>query len=102
MISLDLKEGKSTMSDIKTFENTRYAAVVIQSPNFLGQIINVDGLTDWAHNHGALVIAVANPISLAILKPPAEWGETGADIVCGEGQPLGIPVASGGPYFVVL
>ena len=46
-----------------------------------------------------LVIAVCNPTSLALLQPPGEWGETGADIACGEGQPLGVPVSSGGPYF---
>jgi glycine dehydrogenase subunit 1 len=46
-----------------------------------------------------LVIAVCNPTSLALLRPPGQWGETGADIACGEGQPLGIPVSSGGPYF---
>ncbi len=51
-----------------------------------------------------LVIAVVNPTALALLKPPGEWGglvdgKRGADIVCGEGQPLGVPLASGGPYF---
>lgn len=99
VVSLDLVNGKSSVDNLKEFEATQYAAVVVQSPNFLGQIPDVDGLTDWAHNHGALVVAVTNPVSLAILKSPAEWGETGADIVCGEGQPLGVPVASGGPYF---
>ncbi|HEX4151493.1 MAG TPA: aminomethyl-transferring glycine dehydrogenase subunit GcvPA [Steroidobacteraceae bacterium] len=79
-------------------------ALVIQQPNFFGNLEEVDALTDWAHTHGALVIAVVNPTSLALYKPPGEWGGTndgwrGADIVCGEGQPLGVPLACGGPYF---
>ena len=74
-------------------------ALVIQQPNFFGVLEDVDALTDWAHARGALVIAVVNPISLALLKPPGEWGARGADIVVGEGQPLGCPLASGGPYF---
>lgn len=74
-------------------------AVVIQQPSFLGTLENVDRLSDWAHQHGALLIAVVNPTALALLKAPGHWGEHGADIVCGEGQPLGIPLSSGGPYF---
>ena len=74
-------------------------AVVIQQPNFFGRLEEVDALTDWAHSHGALVIAVVNPMTLAVLKPPGEWGEQGADIVCGDGQPFGVPMASGGPSF---
>jgi glycine dehydrogenase subunit 1 len=46
-----------------------------------------------------LVIAAVNPTSLAVLKPPGEWGAKGADICVGEGQPLGVPLSSGGPYF---
>ena len=45
------------------------------------------------------MIAVVNPISLALLKAPGSWGSDGADIACGEGQPLGVPLSSGGPYF---
>lgn len=77
-------------------------AVVIPLPNYFGALEEVDALTDWAHAHGALVIAVVNPTALAILRPPGEWGETGADIVCGDGQPLGVPLSSGGPYFGFL
>jgi len=76
-----------------------FTAMVIQQPNFFGVLEDVDGLTDWAHAQGALVIAVVNPISLALLKPPGQWGAQGADIVVGEGQPLGCPLSSGGPYF---
>ncbi|HSM31674.1 MAG TPA: aminomethyl-transferring glycine dehydrogenase subunit GcvPA [Woeseiaceae bacterium] len=74
-------------------------AVVIQQPSFLGTLEDVDRLTDWAHARGAYVIAVANPTSLAVLKAPGHWGEQGADIACGDGQPLGVPLSSGGPYF---
>jgi len=74
-------------------------ALVIPQPNFFGVLEDVHALTDWAHQHNMLVIAVVNPVSLAILTPPGEWGERGADIVCGDGQPLGVPLASGGPYF---
>jgi glycine dehydrogenase subunit 1 len=76
-----------------------FTALVIPQPNFFGVLEEVDALTDWAHAHGALVIAVVNPTALAILSPPGEWGEKGADIAIGEGQPLGSPLSSGGPYF---
>ncbi|MGD8831391.1 MAG: aminomethyl-transferring glycine dehydrogenase subunit GcvPA [Pseudomonadales bacterium] len=75
------------------------AAVVLQQPNFFGLLEDADALTDWAHERQAMVIAVTNPMSLAVLEPPGEWGETGADIACGDGQPFGIPMASGGPSF---
>jgi glycine dehydrogenase subunit 1 len=74
-------------------------AVVIQQPNFFGLFEDVDAITDWAHANGALVIAVVNPLSLALLKPPGEGGTKGVDIVVGDGQPLGVPLSSGGPYF---
>ncbi|MBA1331098.1 glycine dehydrogenase, partial [Candidatus Endoriftia persephone str. Guaymas] len=59
-------------------------------------------LVDWAHANGMLAIAVVNPLAISVLQPPGEWGESGADICCGEGQPLGVPLASGGPYFGFL
>ena len=74
-------------------------ALVLQQPNFFGLLEDVDALTDWAHEQGALVIAVVNPLALAALKPPGHWGAVGADIACGDGQPLGIPMSSGGPSF---
>lgn len=76
--------------------------MVIGQPNFFGRLENADEITDWAHQKGALVVGVVNPIAMAWLKPPGEWGETGADIACGEGQPLGVPLAGGGPYFGFL
>ncbi len=93
-------DGGHTMpATLKAHEGADCAALVIQQPNFFGVLEEVDALTDWAHAQGALVIAVVNPVSLALLKPPGEWGATGADIVVGEGQPLGAPLSSGGPYF---
>ncbi len=74
-------------------------AVVIQQPSFSGTLDDVDSLTNWAHEQGALLISIVNPTSLAILKPPGQWGAEGADIAIGEGQPLGVPMSSGGPYF---
>jgi len=78
------------------------AAVVIPQPNFFGVLEDVDALTDAAHAAGALAIGLVNPTSLALLAPPGSWGATGADMAVGEGQPLGIPLASGGPYFGFL
>ncbi|MGW8183652.1 MAG: aminomethyl-transferring glycine dehydrogenase subunit GcvPA, partial [Burkholderiales bacterium] len=75
------------------------AAVVIPQPNFFGVLEPVDELSDWARARGGLVIAAVNPVSLALLRPPGEWGSAGADIAVGDGQPLGSPLAGGGPYF---
>jgi len=86
------------INSIKNYKNKDIAAVVISQPNFFGLLDDVDNLTDWAHENNSLVIASVNPLSLAILKEPGKWGKAGADIVCGELQPFGIPLASGGPY----
>ncbi|HXF65473.1 MAG TPA: aminomethyl-transferring glycine dehydrogenase subunit GcvPA [Burkholderiales bacterium] len=75
------------------------AALVIPQPNFFGVLEPADELTDWAHERGALALAAVNPTALALLKPPGEWGARGADIAVGEGQPLGVPLSGGGPYF---
>ena len=85
--------------DLSQFEGDDITAVVISQPTFLGNLQDVNKLTDWAHAHGALVIGLVNPTAMALLTPPGQWGKQGADIACGEGQPLGVPLASGGPYF---
>lgn len=100
-LPLDLETGSSNLDSLSDQEEAP-VAVVIQQPSFLGVYEQVDAITDWAHANGALVIAIVNPSSLAVLKPPGKWGETGADIACGEGQPLGVPLSSGGPYFGIM
>jgi glycine dehydrogenase subunit 1 len=71
------------------------AALVLQQPNFLGLLEDASGLCAAAHSTGALAIAACDPIALAVLEPP---GEFGADIAVGECQQLGIPLWYGGPY----
>jgi glycine dehydrogenase subunit 1 len=101
-LAYDPATGLTDLAGLAAYADSAPTAVVIQQPNFFGGLEAVDAITDWAHARGALVVAVVNPTSLALLKPPGEWGGKGADIVCGEGQPLGAPLSSGGPYFGFL
>ncbi len=98
-IPFDPASGTTLLDALKSYEGQPSAALVIPQPNFFGALEAVDLLTDWAHANGMLAIAVVNPMSLALLKAPGQWGGQGADICVGDGQPLGVPMASGGPYF---
>jgi glycine dehydrogenase subunit 1 len=91
--------GQTPVQQLIPYVNKNVTALVIPQPNFFGVLEEVDQLTDWAHSQGALAIALVNPIAMSLLKEPGKWGKQGADIACGEGQPLGISLASGGPYF---
>ncbi len=71
------------------------ACVLVQQPNFFGQLEDVAAIEPLAHGQGAKLVLSCNPISLGALKSPGEWG---ADIAIGEGQPLGTPIGYGGPY----
>ncbi len=105
LVELDYVENSGTVDPDSlqiSEEDPGYAAMVIPLPNYFGALEDVHTLTDWAQANGMLVIAVVNPVAMSLLTPPGEWGEKGADIACGEGQPLGIPLASGGPYFGFL
>jgi len=76
------------------------AAVIVQSPNFFGCIEDGEALARAAHDKGALlVVAIAEPVSLGLLRPPGAYG---ADIVTGEGQPLGNALNFGGPYLGMI
>ena len=71
------------------------AGIVVQYPNFYGELDDLATLAMEAHADGALLVVSADPLAMGMLRPP---GEFGADIVTGEGQPLGIPPSFGGPY----
>jgi glycine dehydrogenase subunit 1 len=71
------------------------ACLIAQQPNMFGGIEPMKELAEAAHAAGALMVAVVEPTSLALLAPPGSYG---ADIVAAEGQPLGIPPSYGGPY----
>ena len=98
-IDFDPGGGHTAPAQLEQYSGHDITALVIPQPNFFGVLEEVDVLTDWAHANKALAIAVVNPLALAVLTPPGEWGGSGVDICCGEGQPLGAPLASGGPYF---
>ncbi|HAF87028.1 MAG TPA: aminomethyl-transferring glycine dehydrogenase subunit GcvPA [Legionellales bacterium] len=101
-LPFDPKTGITPLNALDDFNDKDISALVIAHPNFFGCLEEVDALTNWAASQHIISIACVNPLSLALLKPPGVWGEQGVDIVCGEGQPLGVPMASGGPYFGFL
>lgn len=75
--------------------NNEVASVVVASPNFFGLVEHLTAIEQVTHQNGSLLIMVSHPLSFGFYKTPAEWG---ADIVSGEGQPLGIPPSFGGPW----
>ncbi len=98
-LPFDTAEGITPMTALEKYHGEDITALVIAQPNFFGCLEHVDAMSDWAHANQTVSIGCVNPISLALLKPPGLWGQHGVDIACGEGQPLGSPMASGGPYF---
>ena len=96
-LPVDAATGNVAFDELPEGRNP--VAVVMQQPTFSGTLEDVDRLTDWAHEEGAFAIGIANPMTLALLMAPGHWGKLGVDIACGEGQPLGVPLSSGGPYF---
>jgi glycine dehydrogenase subunit 1 len=90
-----LRNGVTDVQELEALLEEDTAAVVVQSPNFLGQIERVDTITKFAHANQSLSIQSFNPLSLGLLKRP---GEMDVDIAVAEGQPLGIPPQFGGPF----
>jgi glycine dehydrogenase subunit 1 len=91
---IGLDDGVTDLDALRAALSEDVSAVIIQQPNFLGAIEDVQALTDAAHEHGALVICAADPLTLGVLEAP---GHQGADIVVGEGQSLGNRLDFGGP-----
>ena len=94
--------GKIAIDELEKVASDGLLAMVLPQPNFFGILEDVDAITDWAQRQGAFVIGVVNPLAMSLLRPPGQWGEHGADIACGDAQPFGIPMASGGPYIGFL
>ena len=88
-------DGVTGAADLAGLAGPATAAVIIQTPNFFGCLEDVAAAAELAHKAGALLIVAADPMALGVLEAP---GALGADIVVGEGQPLGLPVSFGGPY----
>jgi len=94
-IKHDRTTGQLDLADLKSKLDQDTAGVYVENPSYLGFLEEqVDEIESMVHGAGALFVVGVNPISLALIKPPGEYG---ADIVVGEGQPLGNPVNFGGP-----
>lgn len=89
------KDGKTDLDYIKEHVDKETACVYIQHPNYYGNLEDAQAIGETVHEAGAKFIMGVNPISLGILKTPREYG---ADVAVGDGQPLGLPMAFGGPY----
>ena len=83
------KDGITDLSLLEAEADEDTAAVILQSPNFFGNLEDVSRAEPIAHRHKGLLVVSTNPIALGLIKPP---GACGADIVVGDAQPLGIPV----------
>ncbi len=89
------KNNATDIDALKAAIKKETACVYVQSPNYYGVIEDVGEIVNISHQLGTKVAVGMNPVAMGILKTPGEYG---ADIACGEGQPLGIPMGFGGPY----
>ncbi|MDR2657229.1 MAG: aminomethyl-transferring glycine dehydrogenase subunit GcvPA [Oscillospiraceae bacterium] len=92
---LPVQNGTLDIDALRGMIGADVSSVIVQSPNYYGLIEDWAAISEICHAAGAKLIAVCNPIALALYKTP---GECGADIAVGEGQPLGMPLGFGGPY----
>lgn len=87
-------DGVTDVDRLDQLADAETAAVIVQTPNFFGNLEDLSAIEPIAHRHKGLFVVSANPLSLGIVEPPASFG---ADVVVGDAQPLGIPVQFGGP-----
>ena len=92
---IPVKDGKTDPDALKAMLTPEVSAVYVQQPNFFGLFEDAEAMAAPVHEAGALYVLGCNPIALGIMKTPKDMG---ADIAVGEGQPLGLPIAFGGPY----
>ena len=105
--TLDVLRSYSKWQDINLYRyrdvdlqnDIEYGCLLVQSPNYIGEIEDVEKLAEEIHNRNGLIIQHTYPISLGMLKPP---GQLNVDISTAEGQPLGVPVSFGGPFIGIL
>ncbi|MFD1736518.1 aminomethyl-transferring glycine dehydrogenase subunit GcvPA [Bacillus salitolerans] len=101
VVEIPTKNGVTDLEVLKEKMDEDVAAVIVQYPNFFGQIEPLKDIEVIAHKHKGMFVVSSNPLSLGALTPP---GKFGADIVAGDAQPFGIPTQFGGPhcgYFAV-
>jgi glycine dehydrogenase subunit 1 len=99
LVTVPAPEGTVSASNLAQAITKDTAAVVLQYPNFFGQLEDIEALVQAAHDQGALVIVSVDPVSLGLLRQPASYS---ADIVVAEGQGLGNPMSYGGPYLGIM
>lgn len=101
-LGVTIKGDENTAEDLETFLghiDASTAAVIVQTPDFLGQMHDLKPIAEQIHAAGGLLIVAVDPIALGLFQNP---GAAGADIVIAEGQPLGIPISFGGPYLGIF
>jgi glycine dehydrogenase subunit 1 len=95
VVEISIKDGVTDLEMLQNEMNENVACVVVQYPNFFGQIEKLDDIEKIAHQHKGMFVVSSNPLALGALTPP---GKFGADIVVGDAQPFGIPTQFGGPH----
>jgi glycine dehydrogenase subunit 1 len=99
VLEVAMENGVTSLEALDELLSGDVSCLLIQQPNFLGLLEPVDQISERVSAHGASLIVQVNPVSLGVLRPPVDYG---ADIVVGEGQPFGNPMAFGGPYLGIL